>query len=152
MSSVGTTYSFRDLTGVLTNGAFGITIPLSGGNQGFAQMTITMATERTTHDTAADGTVMPSYVAGDSGTIDLEIQQTAPLHHQLLALYNLAVAAANADDVSGWASTVITFRTILDGAVHVLSGVSFAKVPDKPYQASGQRVRWALMAANVVNM
>jgi len=152
MSVVGVTYSFKDLTGVLTNGAFGVTILLSGGNVGFGQMTITMATERTTHDTAADGTVMPSYVAGDSGTVDLEIQQTSPLHHALLNLYNLCVAAANADDVSGWASTVMTFRTILDGATHVLNGVSFAKIPDKPYQASGQKVRWALMAANIVNL
>ena len=146
------TYSFKDLTGVLTNPTFGVTIPLTGGNVGFGSMTITMTTERTVHDVASDGSVMGSYIAGDNGAVDLEIQQTSTLHHQLLALYNLCVTAANNEDVSGWLSTNISFRTILDGSVHVLSGVSFGKIPDKPYQASGQKVRWALMAANVVNL
>jgi hypothetical protein len=149
--SVGQTYSFKDLVGVLVNSVFGVSIPLTGGNIGLGQVTITMTTERTTHDVAADSTVMPSYVAGDNGTVDLEVQQTSTLHHALLDLYNLCVLAANADDVLGWAATTISFRTILDGANHVLTGVSFAKIPDKPYQASGQKVRWSLMAANVVN-
>ena len=149
---IGVTYSFKDLTGVLTNPTFGVTIPLTGGNVGFGSMTITMTTERTVHDVAADGTVMGSYIAGDNGAVDLEIQQTSTLHHQLLALYNLCVTAANNEDVSGWLSTNISFRTILDGSVHVLSGVSFGKIPDKPYQAAGQKVRWALLAANVVNL
>jgi hypothetical protein len=149
---IGRTYSFKDLVGVLTNSVFGVTIPLTGGNIGFGSMTITMATERTVHDVAADGTVMGSYIAGDNGTVDMEIQQTSPLHHELLALYNLCVTAANNEDVSGWLSTNISFRTILDGSTHVLTGVSFGKIPVKPYQAAGQKVRWALMAANVVNL
>ena len=152
MSALGVTYAFRDLTGVLTNPTFGVVIPLTGGNVGFGSMTITMATERTVFDVASDGTVMGSYIAGDNGTCDMEIQQTSPLHHQLLALYNLCVTAATAGDVDGWLSTNISFRTILDGSVHVLSGVGFGKIPDKPYQAAGQKVRWALMAANVINL
>ena len=149
---IGTTYSFKDLVGVLVNPVFGVTIPLTGGNIGFGSITITMATERTAHDTASDGTVMASYVAGDSGAVDMEIQQTSSLHHELLALYNLCVTAANNEDVAGWLSTTISFRTILDGSTHILSGVSFGKIPDKPYQAAGQKVRWALMAANVINL
>ena len=149
--SVGNTYSFKDLVGVLVNPVFGVSIPLVGGNIGVGSVTITMATERTTHDTAADGVVMPSYVAGDSGACDMEVQQTSVLHHALLALWNLAVLGANNDDLSGWAAITISFRTILDGATHVLTGVSFSKLGDKPYQASGQKVRWNLMAANIVN-
>ena len=148
---IGVTYSFKDLVGVLSNPVFGTTIQLTGGNVGLGQVTITMATERTTQDLAADGTVMPSYVAGDNGTVDLEVQQTSPLHHALLDLYNLAKSAADNDDLAGWAATTISFRTILDGSTHLLSGVSFGKIPDKPYQASGQKIRWALMACNIVN-
>lgn len=149
---VGTTYSFKDLVGVLVNPLLGVTIPLTGGNIGAGSVTITMATERTAHDTAADGTVMPSYIAGNSGTVDIEVQQTSSLHHELLGLYNLAVLAANNEDLLSWAATTISFRTLLDGSTHVASGVSFGKIPDKPYQAAGQRVRWALMAADVVNI
>jgi Bacteriophage KPP10, Structural protein ORF10 len=150
--SLGTTYSFKDLVGALTNPIFGVAFPLSGGNLGFGALTITMATERTTHDVAADGTVMPSYVAGDNGDVAVEVQQTSPLHHLLLSLYNQCVTAANNDDVSGWASTTIAFRTLLDGSTHIASGISFAKIPDKPYQASGQKITWRLMAANIINM
>jgi hypothetical protein len=149
---IGRTYSFKDLVGVLTNATFGVTLPLTGGNVGLGQVTITMSTERTIMDVAADGTVMGSYVAGDNGACDIEIQQTSPLHHALLNLYNLCVQAANADDLSGWLATVISFRTLLDGSTHVLTGVGFSKIPDKAYQAQGQKIRWALLVANSVNV
>jgi hypothetical protein len=151
MSATATTYSFKDLVGVLVNSVFGVTIPLAGGNIGAGSITITMATERTVMDVAADGTVMGSYVAGDNGACDIEVQQTSTLHHALLGLYNQCVVAANNSDVSSWLANVISFRTILDGSNHVLSGVGFAKIPDKPYQATGQKVRWALVVANSIN-
>ena len=57
MSAVGRTYSFKDLVGALVNTFFGFTLPITGGNIGTGSITITMATDRTTHDTAADGVV-----------------------------------------------------------------------------------------------
>jgi hypothetical protein len=149
---VGTTYAFKDLVGALTNSVFGVSFPLTGGNVGLGSVTVTMATERTAHDVAADGVVMPSYVAGANGAVALEVQQTSALHHQLLSLYNQCVQAADDGNVSGWAATVISFRTLLDGSTHVLSGVSFGKIPDKPYHAAGAKISWNLMAANVLNM
>ena len=152
MLGIGITYSFKDLVGSLSNTVFGVSFPLTGGNIGLGHVTITMTTERTMHDVAADGTVMPSYAAGDNGDIDLSVQQTSPLHHELLNLYNLVTQAANNDDVSGWAATELAFRTLLDGSTHILSGVSFQKIPEKPYEAHGQKVTWKLMAANIINM
>lgn len=148
----GATYSFKSLTGVLVNPIFVTTIPLTGGNIGAGAFTVTMSQERTAHDVAADGTVMVSYMAGDNGAVDVEVQESSILHTALLALYNAAVLAANNDDVSGWAATTISFRMLTDQTVHILSGVSFAKIPDKPYQAAGQKITWKLMAANVVNL
>jgi len=148
---VGATYSFKALVGVLVNSVFGVSIPLTGGNVGFGQMTVTMTTERTAHDVAADGTVLISYIAGDNGDIAIEVQESSVLHSALLSLYNQAITAANNDDVSGWAATTISFRMLTDGTSHVLSGVSFGKIPDKPYQASGQKITWRMMAANIVN-
>jgi hypothetical protein len=148
---LGVTYSFKDLVGTLDNPAFGVSFPLTGGNIGLGRVTITMSTERTVHDVAADSTVMVSYVAGDNGTASLEVQQTSALHHQLLDLYNQAKTAADNDDVSGWAATTISFRTLLDGSTHVLSGVSFGKIPDKPYEAHGTKLTWNLMAADIQN-
>jgi hypothetical protein len=151
MSAISNTYSFKDLVGVLTNSVFGTAITLTGGNVGVGQLTITMATTRTAHDVAADGVVMPSYLAGANGACNIEVQQTSALHHELLALYNASVTAAEYGDVSGWAATTLSFRTVVDGSIHNLSGVSFSKIPDKPYHAAGQRITWELMAANIIN-
>lgn len=147
----GRTYSFKSLTGVLTNPVFGVTIPLTGGNIGVGSITITMTTTRTTHDVAADGTVMPSYIAGNNGDVNIVVQETSAIHQDLLNLYNLCVLAADNDDVSGWAATAISFTFLIDGSIHTLTGVSFEKVPDKPYEAQGQKMTWKLMAANVIN-
>lgn len=147
----GKTYSFKSLTGVLTNDVFGVSIPLTGGNIGAGSFTIRMTTARTAQDVAADGTVMPSYIAGDNGEVDIQVQETSILHSELLALYNQAVLAANNDDVSGWAATSISFTLLIDSSTHTLTGVSFDKIPDKPYEAAGQKITWKLMACNIIN-
>lgn len=147
----GNTYSFKDLTGVLTNPLLSVPIQIAGGNIGVGSIVIRMLTQRTEHEVAADGVVMPTYVAGDNAEVTIEMQQTSFLHHALLDLYNLLVAAANGGDISFWASTALSLRTILDGSGHLLSGVSFQKITDKPYQAKGQNVTWTLMAASAIN-
>jgi len=149
--ATGRTYSFKSLTGVLTNTVFGVTIPLTGGNIGVGSITVRMNMTRTTHDVAADGTVMPSYVAGDNGEVDIQVQETSAVHSELLALYNLCVLAADNEDVSGWAATAISFTLLIDGSTHTLTGVSFDKIPDKPYEANGQKMIWKLLAANIIN-
>lgn len=148
---VGTTYSFRDLTGGLVNPLLAANIPIVGGNIGNGALTVRMATERTTHMVGADGVVMPTYRAGDNGDVTIEMQQTSSLHHALLALFNALKTQADGGDISNWASTVISLRTILDGSGHLCSGVSFQKVPDKPYAADGQNVTWVLMCASIIN-
>jgi hypothetical protein len=146
---VGTTYSFKSLVGVLKNSIVGVVIPLTGGNIGLGGITIRMTTSRTVHDVAADGTVMPSYVAGANGEVDIEVQETSILHKALLTLYNALVLQADLDDILGWAATSISFALLIDGSVHTLTGVSFDKIPDKPYQAAGQKMTWKLLAANI---
>jgi Protein of unknown function (DUF3277) len=150
--AIGATYSFKSLTGVLTNPNVGATILLSGGNIGAGQFTVSMETVRTVQDVAADGTILISYVAGDNGRLAIEVQESSILHQELLSLYNTLLTAANKFDVSAWAATVISFRMLTDGSQHILTGVSFEKFPDKPYQAHGQRMTWNLMVANAINM
>lgn len=150
IGQVQTTYSFKDLLGVLTSPLLSAPIQLVGGFIGNGEITIRMTTQRTEMETGTDGVVMPSFIAGDSGEITIAMQQTSNLHHQLLALYNLMVTNANLGDISGWASMFISLRTVFDHSGHNLFGVAFQKIPDKPYAARGQNVTWVLMAANVV--
>jgi hypothetical protein len=140
------------LVGVLKNSIVGVVIPLTGGNIGLGGITIRMTTSRTVHDVAADGTVMPSYVAGANGEVDIEVQETSILHKALLTLYNALVLQADLYDILGWAATSISFALLIDGSVHTLTGVSFDKIPDKPYQAAGQKITWKLMAASITSV
>jgi hypothetical protein len=149
MSAISATYSFTSTAGSLTNPIL-LGAPIAfAGEIGMGEFTITMDTERTVHDTAADGTVMPSYIAGDSGRCTIRMQQTSRLHGELLALYNLLKQAADAGDASNWAASALSVRNTVTGLQHNLSGVSFSKLPDYPYAAQGQSVTWVLPACSV---
>jgi len=151
MSAISATYSFKDSAGSLTNPVLNGVPIVFAGEIGMGEFVITMHTERTTHDVAADSTVMPSYIAGDNGACTIMMQQTSRLHAELLALYNLLVIAADNGDVSNWAATALSIRNTVDGSQHLLTGVSFSKIPDKTYAAQGGKLTWVLMAANVKN-
>ncbi len=140
-----TTYSFLDLSGALVHPSLGAYI-FTG--QGVGQVSVAMATERTTHNVGADGVVMVSKVAGHSGQIQIQCQQTSNVHKWLLAAEN-ALYIANTDE---WASITATLRNTSDGTSHVVTGMSFGKVPDKVYQAEGQMVTWTLFAANIQSL
>jgi Protein of unknown function (DUF3277) len=151
MSAISATYSFKDTSGSLTNPVLGGSPIVFAGEIGVGEFVITMHTDRTVHDVSADSTVMPSYIAGDNGAITIMVQQTSYIHAALLTLYNILKSAADSGDVSNWASTALSLRNVVDGSQHLLTGVSFSKIPDKTYAAQGGRLSWVLMAANVVN-
>ena len=150
MSAIGTTYSFKDLAGAIVSPTAGTL--LFGGQIGVGSVTVTNATDHTAHDTASDGMVMPSFVAGDSGTIEIECQQTSQVHKFFVAWLNVLKTAAMNGDVSDWASTVGTFRNIVDGSQHQAFGISPQKIPDKSYAAQGGRVRWTLPVCNLTSL
>lgn len=150
MSTVGfSTYSFKDISGAFDHPAVGNF--LFAGQIGAGHFTVGMSLERTVHDTAADGAVMISYIAGDPGYLDVEVQETSPFHAFLLNWFNTVKTAADQGDPTQWASATVTLRALLNGANHVLVGVSPSKIPDKPYASQGARVTWRLMAGNIQN-
>lgn len=136
------TYSFQDVTCSLQHPSVGAA---STTGAGIGSISISMATTRTTHEVAADGRVMPSKIAGDNGTIALQVQQTSDLNRWLLKYYNYVVTA----DASEWNSMNITIKSKNLGDYTVCTGVSPEKLPDKPYQAQGQMITWNLMATNI---
>lgn len=140
-----TTYSFLDLAGALAHPTVGAYLFTGAG---VGEVNVTMATEKTTHDVAADGSVMVSKVAGNNGTITIHAQQTSDLHKWLLDWYNALLLGP----VSDWAMTAATLRNSSDGTSHVATGMSPQKIPDKAYQAQGQKVTWVLMAADIQSM
>ena len=140
-----TTYSFLDLSGAIVHPDLGAYI-FTG--QGVGQVVITMATEKTSHNVAADDVVMVSKIAGHNGQIQVQCQQTSLVHKWLLAAYNAVYIA----DTDAWANMSATLRNTSDGTSHIITGMSFGKIPDKPYQAEGQMVTWTLFAASIVSL
>lgn len=143
-------YSFKDLSG-------GFSHPLVGdfifaGQIGMSQVTIAMAIEKSSDDVASDGAVQRSFIAGDNGTIIIEVQQTSDAHAFFLNWYNTIKMLADNQDVTNWASAAISFRCLLDGSQHIARGVSPSKIPDKVYTAQGQRIAWTFMCADIQSL
>lgn len=144
------TYSFKDTSGAFTH-------PIAGafqfaGQIGMGQFSVSMSTEKSAHDLAADGTVMISAISGDNGNISIEVQQTSDLHRFLLGWYNTIKTLMDQGDTTTWASAKLTLRNIVDGSTHIAQGISPSKIPDKTYAAQGQRLTWVLMAADIQNV
>lgn len=147
---MSSTYSFKDTSGAFNHplvGAFSFS-----GQIGFGQFSISMAVEQTVHDIAADGAVMISAVAGDPGSISIEVQQTSALHSFLLAWYNAIKLLRDSGDVTNWAAASLTLRNLVDGSTHVATGIAPTKIPDKIYAAQGQRLTWVLLCADIQNL
>ena len=94
---------------------------------------------------AADGTVMPSKIAGKNGTISLEIQQISELHKWLMK-WNNYIETAGTDE---WCGMTITIKSSSLGDMTVCIGVSPEKLPDRLYKAQGSQITWQLMATKI---
>ncbi len=148
--SIGTTYSFLDLSGSLLSPVAGTL--LFGGQLGIGHITFINTTEHTAQDTASDGVVMPSFVAGDAGAIQIECQQTSLAHKFLVSWLNYLKTASMGGDISNWASSFGAWRNTVDGSVHQAYGISPQKIPDKSYAAQGGRVTWTLPVCSLTSM
>lgn len=141
-----TTYSFLDSVIVITHPSLSIPITVTG--EGAGSVTVTMRDDRTAMDVAADGAVMVSKMAGNTGSVSIVVQQTSLVHKKLLALFNQLVIAAP----SLWAQATMTIKNITDGTGHLCTGIAFGKVPDKTYTKQGGSVTWTIMAADVQSL
>lgn len=139
------TYSFLDLSGAVAHPALGA---YTFTGEGVGEVVISSATEKSSHDVAADGSILVSKIAGNNGSISISVQQNSPVDTWLLAAYNYLINA-NADE---WAQMAATLRSASFNRTHILTGMSFQKKPDRSYQAQGQRVNWVLMVADIQDL
>jgi hypothetical protein len=145
---MATTYAFKSVVGAFTDPDVGSYV--FAGQEGVKHITIRNSTDRTVHDTAADGTVMVSYVSGASGGAQIECQQNSSLHQFLVNWANAKFTESENGGAALFAGAAIKVVDTLSGASHTLTGVSPLKIPDKPYGPAGQSVTWDLPAAQVV--
>lgn len=146
-----TTYSGLDWNLAITNPLFG-SIQASGVLAlGIQQVTVRMTVDHAELKVGMDGAVIPTWVPGNQGEIEIQVWQTSVIHHQFLGWFNAINAAAMASDVSNAFSGVLLIQSILDGSSHTAIGVAPVKVPDKNYGPDAVTCNWVFRAANIIN-
>lgn len=139
-----TTYSFADYNFTIVSpiGTYSIQ-----GN-GVGSASITMSTTKSTHSVGADGSVMTSKIAGDNGTIAIQVQQTSGLNTFMTKLYNTLKTAPS----SVWTSTQFLITNKVQKEVCTCIGCSPENLPEKSMQAEGQLITWTWLAQNIQQM
>lgn len=135
-------YSFSDVSMTISHPAVG---QFLANGAGVGSITVSMSTDRTTHDVAADGRVMVSKVKGRNGSIAIAVQQDSELNRWLTKLFNYLDFAP----ASVWADIRIILRSPSMQELVTATSVSFQKLADKPYQSQGQQLSWNLMAGDI---
>ena len=139
---MNTTYSFSDVSVTFSHPKVGQHI---ANGEGIGNLNVSMSNDRTSHDVAADGSVMVSKIRARNGLLAVAIQQTSSLHKWLQKWFNYLEAASTSE----WADTTIIIRSPVMGETKTFTGVSPQKQADVPYQAQGQLVTWNLMATDI---
>lgn len=132
-------YSFADLSVVFAHPSLGQYL---ASGTGIGTITFSMTTDRSVQDVGADGSIMTSKVEGENGTVAIAIQQTSALNAWLLNAYNYLKTA----DASEWNEMTLTCDAAVMGDQNQLTGCSFQKKADRPYQAQGQQITWTVLA------
>lgn len=135
-------YSFGDVSAVVYHPSLGQYVATGAG---LGSIKVTMATENSKQDVAADGVVMTSKTLGKNGTVAFEIQQTSGFDHWLRNAYNFLYTA----DASVWAELSITLRSPVMGDLINATGGSFKGRPERPYESDGQKVTWEILCENI---
>lgn len=136
------TYSFTDIELVLSHPSYG---QFSLNGEGAGSIQINKTTERSTHNVAADGSVMTSKIAGDNGTVVVNAQQTSDLHSWIQGLFNY-LKSANTNE---WAQISMTMRAPHMGRNVIGTYGSIQKEPDETFETQGGLLAWTLLFADV---
>jgi len=136
------TYSFTDITAVISHPSYG-KYELQG--EGMGDFTVTKATDRSVQDVASDGAIMTSKIAGNNGSVAINAQQTSGLHNWLSGLFNY-LWVAKTDE---WAQISLTIRAPKLKKTIICTTGAFVKEADEPFQAQGQRLTWTLLFADI---
>ncbi len=137
-----TTYSFADVTFVMSHPAVGM-VTITG--EGVGSITISRSNDVTQHDLAADGSVMVSKIIATNGTIAIAIQQTSYVHKWLKKLYDYLQIAPT----DQWTQASAVLKNPALGETINMSGISPQKRADAAFQQVGQQVTWNFMATTI---
>jgi len=139
-----TTYSFADISCIITHPALGQHTVVGSGAK---SISISRLNDSTSHDLAADGSVLVSKMASPNGNIIITAHQTSPLNQFLTKMANYIKTAPSSEFAA--ANIVVRAPNMKKQITSI--GVSIQKIPDENFEAAGGTVAWTLMAASITN-
>lgn len=137
-------YGFENITASISHPSCGA---MSTKNTGVGSIGISMLTERTTHDIAADGSIFLLKVEGNNGIISINLQQTSELHRWLLQLAGYVMMTST--DPAVWGEINMSIQDDNMNTAFSCTGGSLIKIPDLNFGAQGQMVNWIIYFCDI---
>ena len=135
-------YSFEDTSVIISHPNFET---YSAYGTGIGSIQVSMANDITTHDVAADLSVVVSKSVKKNGTVTFDVLQGSDFNKYLMRLSSFLEASVP----RVFALTRITIANSSTGEVYYCSGCSPQKRPDNQFQSQAQNRSWAWMCANI---
>lgn len=137
-------YSFEDTEVTISHPQFGT---YSAYGTGIGDLTVSMANDVTTHDVAADQSVIVSKHIKRNGSVSFNISQVSDFNTWLKKF----TAYIEEADVSEFALATISISNKSTGDTYYCTGVSHKKVPDNQLTSQAQNRSWEMMCAHITN-
>lgn len=139
------TYAFEDVDVIVSHPSVG---SFNFNGSGMGSITVAMANDMSSHDVAADGSVMTSKIKAENGTVSIAVQQTSAGNAFLKKLNSYVKTAASSE----FTRTVISVVSKKQGVNITCTGVSPQKSPDAGFAQAGAQVTFAYLAQRITGM
>lgn len=139
------TYAFEDVDVIVSHPSVG---SFNFNGAGMGSITIAMSNDVSSHDVAADGSVMTSKIKAANGTASIAVQQTS----SGAAFLKKLNAYVNTAPSSEFTRTVISVVSKKQGVNITCTGVSPQKSPDAAFAQAGAQVTYAYLAQRITGM
>jgi len=133
---------------------FSFTHPIAGsflmnGEQANGGITIAPLIDHTAQEVTPDGATVTNFIPGNNATLTVQTQQISALNAFLIGWHNDCVVAADAGDLSNYATANALVIDPNSGRTHTMQGIAPSKVPDTPYGAQSAMVSWILKVSSL---
>lgn len=129
-------YSFLNVVASLVGPGGNVNLGAGAGNAEEG-ITTSMLEEKGDYKTGADGQIMQSLRASNTGKVTVRLLKTSPTNALLNAMYN-----AQRINAGLWGQNVIRVADVQRGDVILATQVAFTKQPDVVYAKDGNMMDW----------
>ena len=137
-------YSFEDTVVTISHPSVGV---YSAYGTGIGDLSVNLSENVTTHEIAADQSVIVSKHVKRNGTVNFNISQVSDFNKWLKKF----AAYIEEADASEFALATISISNKTTGDNYYCTGVSHQKVADNQFQSQAQNRSWTMMCAHITN-